>query len=343
MKSKIYLAKKQQYETDNKAIDKIIDNIDFSKLGNNIGIKLHFGEKGCNTYLNPEIVKAIYDKIISLGKKATLVECNVLYRGSRTNSTEHIKTAKEHGFDFGNIDILDGENGQQSIEINVGGIAQKAKLGKGLEKYDSLICISHFKGHEMAGFGGALKNLGMGLGSRAGKLHMHSNISPTINKSRCIGCGICAENCDVNAISINNGKAEINNKCIGCAMCIAVCPQKAVSVPWHGATSEQLQKKIVDYCKGTIKAVDENIIYINVLENITEECDCRGIKQSPIIQDIGILLSHDIIAIDKASLDLANKFSDNKFSSINYADNNLQINYGQKQCLGNKDYEIIEI
>jgi hypothetical protein len=341
MKSKVYFAKK---ETDNKAIDKIIENIDFSKLGNNIGIKLHFGEKGCNTYLNPEIAKAIYDKIISLGKKASLIECNVLYRGSRTNSKEHIKTAKQHGFDFGNIDILDGENGQKSVEVDVGGIAQKAKLGKGLEKYDSLICVSHFKGHMMAGFGGAFKNMGMGLGSRAGKLHMHSNISPSINKSRCIGCGICAENCDVNAISINNGKAEINNKCIGCAMCIAVCPQKAVAVPWHGATSEQLQKKIVEYTFGVIKKIgNKNIIYINVLENITEECDCMGIKQSPIMQDIGILLSHDIVAIDKASLDLADKFSNNKFGSINSADNNIQINYAEEKGLGNKDYEIIEI
>lgn len=196
-----------------KDIARILDKLDYSKLGERVAIKLHFGEKGCRTYVRPELVRAVYDKIVGLGKKAVLVECNVLYRGSRTNSTEHIKIAREHGFDMP-IDILDGEKGDEFVEVEVKeGLVRKARLGKGLEKYDSMIVISHFTGHVMAGFGGAIKNLGMGLGSRAGKLHMHSNIIPTTTE-KCIGCGVCIEHCNANAISLVNGKAKINpEKC----------------------------------------------------------------------------------------------------------------------------------
>ena len=120
-----------------KTIKKIIDKIDYSHLGKNIAIKVHFGEKGCDTYINPEIVKSVYQKIASLGKKPTLIECNVLYKGSRTNSADHIKTAHNHGFGDMDIDILDGEKGEQFIEVD------GCKLGAGLKKYDSLIVLSH--------------------------------------------------------------------------------------------------------------------------------------------------------------------------------------------------------
>ncbi len=324
-----------------KDIEKIIENIDFSKLGNRVAIKVHFGERGCETYVSPEIVKKVYDKIKSLGKNVKLVECNVLYRGSRTNKKEHVRTAKEHGFDFAEIDILDGEKGEEFVELPYGG--GKAKLGKGIEKYDSMIVISHFKGHMMAGFGGALKNIGMGLGSRAGKLFMHSNINPTINKSKCIGCSTCIDNCNANAIELVDGKAVIDkNKCEGCAMCIAVCPQEAIDVPWHGATREDLQKRVVDYAEAVISFFQNKIIYINVLQNITKDCDCFGIVQKPLLDDIGILAGNDIVSIDKASLDLTNEKSNNSFSDITDADE-TQIDYASEKGLGGKEYEIEEL
>ena len=318
-------------------IEKIIENIDYSKLGQKVAIKVHFGEAGCTTFMDPKLIKNVYQKIESLGKKATLVECNVLYKGSRTNSKDHLKTAKDHGFIDMDIDILDGENGEKFVDIN------NCKIGAGIKKYDSLIVISHFKGHGMAGFGGAIKNVGMGLGSRAGKLDMHSNVKPFINSSNCIGCGICANNCDVQAINIVDGKAFIDNdKCVGCAMCIAVCPHRAACVPWDGGTSDYLQEKIAQYAKAAL-SIFPNPLFINILEKITKDCDCRGSSQKPMTDDIGLLFSKNIVAIDQASLDLVNHSSQQKFNKINSVDKENQLNSAQKLNLGEKSYSLINL
>lgn len=323
-----------------KNIEKILEQIDFSPpaggLGKKVAIKVHFGEKGCNTYISPKIVKKVYEKIKSLGKEATLVECNVLYKGSRTNRADHLKTAREHGFDMP-IDILDGEFGKDFVEIN------GCKIGKGIENFDSLVVLSHFKGHMHAGFGGALKNLGMGLGSRAGKLDMHSSIRPSVTQEKCVGCGVCVKNCNAEAIFFEEGKAKIDEeKCEGCAMCISVCENGAVSVPWGGGTPERLQKKIAEYA-GAILSRFPKAVFINVLENITKECDCMGTAQKPMMEDVGILFSDDIVAIDRASLDLANKFSNGQFAKINAIDKEKQIQSAAELNLGSVDYELVEI
>lgn len=318
-----------------KDFNKILEQIDFSKLGKNVAIKVHFGEKGCDTFVSPELVKKIYQKIISMGKKATLVECNVLYKGERTHASSHIKLAKEHGFDFAPIDILDGEFGDNFIIVN------GCKLGAGIKKYDSMIVISHFKGHMATGFGGALKNIGMGLGSRAGKLAMHSNINPKILPNKCSGCGICVEYCNVKAISLIEGKSEIDPKlCEGCAMCIATCPNGAIMIPWQSETSEGLQKKIVDYASSVLSLFKDKITFINILENITEDCDCMGERQIPVIKNIGYITGNNIVVVDKASLDLANKAGFQKVHpNIN---KNIQIDYAIQRGLGESNYNLNE-
>ena len=326
-KAKVYFASN---------IEKILETLDFSKLGKKVAIKIHFGEKGCNTYLNPELARKVFEKMKSLGKDAALVECNVLYKSSRTNAKSHIATAREHGFQEP-IDILDGEFGKDSAEIN------DCKIGKGIERYDSLIVLTHFKGHMAAGFGGSLKNLGMGLGSRAGKLDMHSTIRPSVDRDKCVGCGICIKSCNAEEICFEEGKVQIDSeKCEGCAMCIAVCEGRAINVPWHGGTPERLQQKIAEYV-GAILTKFPNAIFINVLQNITEECDCMGIKQKPMMEDVGILASNDIVAIDQASLNLANEYSKNKFSKINVVDKNNQIKVAAELGLGNADYKLVKI
>jgi hypothetical protein len=323
-------------------IDRILDKIDYSILGKNVAIKVHFGEMGCVTYLSPKLVKRVYDKIVRLNKKATLVETNSLYKGSRTNAAEHIKTAHSHGFDFAPIDILDGEFGDEEIDIQIDkGLIKNVKLGKGISKYDSLIVLTHFKGHPMTGYGGALKNIGMGLGSRAGKLQMHCDAKPVINNEKCIGCGVCIKNCNYNAIQLTNDKAFIDNKkCVGCAMCIAVCKNKAVKEVW--CSTEKLQKKIIDYASGVLKLFP-NIIFINFLYNITPECDCFNYIQKPITPDIGILYGKNVVTIDKASLDLANKESNGEFDKINNIDKMTMIDYAFSKGLGEKEYGLIDL
>lgn len=317
-------------------IEKIIEKIDYSKMGDNVAIKVHFGEEGCETYINPELVRKVYQKIENLGKKATLIECNVLYRGSRTNSTDHLATAKSHGFTDMKIDILDGEMGDEFMEID------GCKIGRGIEKYDSMIVLSHFKGHEATGFGGAIKNVGMGLGSRAGKLDMHASVLPVVSE-KCIGCGKCATHCNAIAIDMIDGRAVIDEKkCVGCAMCISVCPIGAMEIPWGSRTSAQLQKRIVEYTGAVLKKIP-NTICINVLQNITKLCDCMDIKQKPIMEDVGILFSENIVSIDRASLDLVNKFSQGKFEKINQIDNDQQIKLAEELGLGNGEYELVEM
>jgi uncharacterized Fe-S center protein len=258
-----------------------------------------------------------------------------LYKGSRTNSTDHIKTAIAHGFDMP-IDIVDGEMGDEYINLD------GCKVGRGLEKYDSLVVLSHVKGHQSAGYGGAIKNLAMGLGSRAGKLDMHSNIKPSITPE-CIGCGICARDCDVKAITLENKQAIINhNICVGCAMCIAVCPHGAVQVPWGGRTNEELQSRMVEYTKAILK-FRPRAIYINVLENITALCDCYGAEQLPVMGDVGILYSDEILPIEQASLDLLNHHSKGKFLNINEINKYRQIEIAEEAGMGNSKYELIEL
>ena len=331
--SKVYFSEK---------LDILLDRIDFSKLGNNVAIKVHFGEKKCTTYIRSELVREVFDKLISLGKKATLVECNVLYKGSRTNSREHIQTAKVHGFDFAPIDILDGEMGDKFIEVEVkGGLINPVKIGEGLKKYDSMIVLTHFKGHSSAGYGGAFKNIGMGLASREGKFKMHSHVKPSVIRSRCIGCRVCAENCNYNAVKLIESKAKIDSKkCVGCAMCISVCNQKAVKVPWQSTTSENLQKHIINFAEGILKVIP-NTMFINFLNNITSDCDCMNYKQTPIIEDIGVLCSEDIVSIDKVSLDIVNKNSGGKFDKINRIDKSVQVNYAVERRLGEENYKLV--
>jgi hypothetical protein len=318
-----------------KDIERILDKVDYSKLGSRVAAKVHFGEKGCTTFINPKYARKLYDRIRGLGKEVKLVECNVLYRGSRTNKTLHLKTAEEHGFDIP-IEILDGEHGRDFVEI------QGCKIGKGIKNYDSLVVLTHFKGHMAFGFGGAIKNLGMGLGSRAGKLHMHSNLKPSVS-DLCIACEACVENCNDKAISIVGGKAKIDDKaCIGCAMCISVCKAGAVSVPWRGRTSQDLQKKIAEYAAAVLSLFPD-AIFINVLENITANCDCVGARQKPVMKDVGILFSNGIVAVEQASLDLANKFSEGRFSRINSVDKQYQIKIAEELALGSSRYNLVEL
>ncbi|MBN1923620.1 MAG: DUF362 domain-containing protein [Nanoarchaeota archaeon] len=318
-----------------KEFDKLLESIDFSKLGKKIAIKCHFGEEGCTTFIPPSIVKKLYDKVKTKSNTVDLVDCNVLYKGARTTKTEHLKTAKEHGFTFAPVKILDGEYGQDVAEIN------NSKIGKGIKDYDSIIVLTHFKGHMETGFGGALKNIGMGLASRAGKLYLHGDTAkPSVNKSKCIGCGVCISECPVECIKLKDEKAEIvQEDCIGCAMCIAVCPVCAIKIPWAGSTPFKVQEKICDYTKNVLSLFGKNTVFINCLINITTNCDCMSTKQEPVIEDIGFLYSKDLISLESASKELVTKKA-MKLKGVLF---NHMLDYAEKTGLGKKEYKILEI
>ncbi|MBD3190004.1 MAG: DUF362 domain-containing protein [Candidatus Heimdallarchaeota archaeon] len=305
-----------------------------------IGIKIHFGERENDTHVDPELLKGL-PKIF---QKPIFVECNVLYRGNRTNKSDHLQQAAEHGFDFIEIEILDGEIGGDFMEIEIDTKNTKlAKLGKELRKFHQLISIAHFKGHIATGFGGAFKNIGMGLGSRGGKLDMHAGISPKIQEEKCIACGACAEQCPGDAITVEN-VAEIDQSlCIGCAQCIAICPEGAVGIPWGSHSNEVLMEKIAEYTLAALK--NRNWWYINFLTDITLKCDCVGTKQEPIMEDIGILFSKDPVAIDQASLDLVIEYNAgiDPFKKANNVNSEHLLEYAEKIDMGSREYELERI
>ena len=340
--SKVYFYKIEKQSTDvmYDAGKKLSDIISKSfGLKDSVAIKVHFGEQGNETYLKPDFAKAVCEDLKTKVKDMALVDCTVLYKGARSFGSGHKKVAIDHGFNFAPVEILDGEKGDEETKIKIGGKHFKeAKIGKGIEKFNAILAISHFKGHGAAGFGGALKNIGMGLGSKGGKMAMHQTFKIVPNSKVCIGCGTCVRNCPVGALSLENGKAKIDyGKCIGCGFCISICPVGAIEIPWRSQSAKDLQERIVEYAAAVLKG--RKSFFVNVLTSITKDCDCHGAPQKQIMKDIGILLSDDIVAIEEASLDLAGRES---FSKIGI-DPEDQVNHAVLMGLGKKQYELINL
>lgn len=305
-----------------------------------VAIKIHFGERGSKTYLSPILVKSVYDRLEEKVAKLALVDCNVLYKGERSFGTTHKKLALDNGFGFGEIIIADGEKGEKEllVEVNQKHFS-KVKIGGALADFNCLLAVTHFTGHGGTGFGGALKNVGMGLGSKGGKLAMHQAFRLIIDPEICRGCFACQRECPGKAILEKEGKAKINyEKCLGCGICISVCPYGAVQVPFGAGSSEELQERIVEYALGALKG--KKSFFVNVLLNITPMCDCfRGAVQKPMVADIGILVSNDIVAIDQASVDLVGLEN----LKQNVENPLVQIEYAQKLGLGQRSYQLKEI
>ncbi|NLP45297.1 MAG: DUF362 domain-containing protein [Peptococcaceae bacterium] len=298
-----------------------------------VPLKVHFGEKGNKTFIPAECYSEIINYLKEQGVSPFYIETNVLYRGSRTTSDLHIETARSHGFTQIPIIIADGDIGTDyhEIEINKDHIS-KCKIGKGYGKFKQFIVLSHFKGHIEAGFGGALKQLGMGFAARSGKLEQHSGISPVVRTKKCISCGICMEKCNYNAIQISDSAVIDDGKCIGCAGCIAVCPEGAIVNTWGG---EHFLEKLAEYAYGAAK--DKDIIYITFVHNITKDCDCSGVPMKPITSNIGILASKDPVALDTACLDLVQKNSGQKL----FEKGRLTLRHAEKIGLGTMEYQLI--
>jgi len=299
-------------------------------------VKVHFGERGCDTFVPAKYIKQITDNL----DQPTFIETSVLYKSQRRTASGHLDVEKENGFDWLTIDFLDGEEGDDFIEIKIkGNYFSECYLGRGLEKYKELLVISHFKGHGGSGFGGAIKNLGMGLASRKGKLAMHASIKHNIQKEKCISCGSCISHCPVSAIEFDDNKKAFikQHKCISCSKCISVCPVGAVKIPWGSTGRKELGEKIAEYAYAA--QLNRKCFYINFLINITKECDCNDVHMEPVIPDIGILASSDPVAIDQASYDLAVKQS----SAAENFNSDPQLHYAEEIGLGSRDYELINL
>ena len=279
--------------------------------GKFVAIKMHFGELGNISYLRPNYAKAVADLVKEEGGKPFLTDCNTMYPGSRKNALEHLYCAWENGFTPMTVGcpvlIGDGLKGTDDIAVPVvgGEYVKEAKIGRAVMDADVFISLSHFKGHETTGFGGAIKNIGMGCGSRAGKMAMHADGKPYVETDLCVGCGACAKICAHNGPQIENKKCRIDqNNCVGCGRCIAVCPKDAIH-PTFQASVRLLNCKIAEYAKAVL---DGRPSYcINIVRDVSPNCDCHPENDVPIVPDVGMFASADPVALDLACAEAINR------------------------------------
>lgn len=335
-----------------------IANIDMK--GKYVAIKMHFGEPGNIAYLRPHFARAVADVVKELGGRPFLVDCNTLYTGLRHNGLDHLDAAEINGFNTVttgcHVVIGDGIKGTDEVIVPVKGgeLVKNAHIGRAVADADVIISLAHFKGHEGAGFGGTLKNLGMGCGSITGKRDQHSGSKPQVDQTKCIGCHRCTTQCAHSAISFIDGKATIDHgKCVGCDRCMGVCPVKAIAII-NGNANEILNKKIVEYAKAVVQ--DKPAFYINIVMDVSPNCDCHPENDGMIIPDVGMFCSADPIAIDVACADMCNKQPVIANSALGESEHKLhdyfcdvhpetdwrvQITHGEKIGLGSSDYKLV--
>lgn len=369
MKAKVYFADMHcRKKADNKAskIERLCEAVGLKnilKKDELTAIKLHFGEFGNDTHIRPQLVRKVVDLVKQERAKPFLTDTNTLYSGSRKNSVDHLNTAYAHGFSPCTVDapiiIADGLHGKNQVSIPVDlKYFKEIFIAREIYDADSMVVLSHFKGHIVAGFGGAIKNLAMGCASFWGKRAQHDT-RVCINKENCTACSSCIKVCPASAISMkkeNEQKFAFVNRelCIGCFECSTVCEYNSINNE-HDSDLHNFVERISEYAYGAIQNKKDKIIYINFLLSITPDCDCVSWSDAPMVADIGILASTDPVAIDKACYDLVTKAQ-----SIHPMDNNginidkfshrwektfgyHQLEYGAEIGLGTLDYELIHI
>jgi len=327
--------------------------------GDLMGIKVHFGEEGNITYLRPELARLVADYLKDAGAKPFLTDTSTLYRGQRSQAVDHFNLAIRHGFSYATVGCPiifgDGLIGRDYVEIELNQHNLKTmRLASAYFHMDGAVVLSHVKGHIQTGMGAALKNVSMGMASRGQKQGLHSDITPQVNKDKCTGCGECAKWCPEDAITLVNHKAEIDGaKCIGCGECVSVCRFDAISVNWQTETRRMLER-MAEFCLGYHKLKGEKTLYINVMLDITPDCDCAGWSDLPVVPNVGIVASYDPVAVDQASADLVNqqqglegtRLKENlapgqdKFAAITGSPWYYLLEYAEQLGLGQRDYDL---
>lgn len=337
-----------------------------------VAVKLHFGEKGNTTFVEPFFFRTIVERIKACKGKPFLTDTNTLYRGERQEAPSHLALAYTHGFLPSEVGapvvIADGIRGNSAVEVPIDKpLFKSVALAREIFAADALVSVAHFKGHELTGFGGTLKNLGMGCASRAGKLAQHSNLSPQVKKKACKGCRRCLASCPCNAIVMVDPGSELKrdhaiafidpDRCVGCAECLLVCPSDAIRIRWN-ETIPLFQKKMVEYAFGAIQGKRGKALFLNFVRKVTPLCDCAGFSGDPIVRDIGILASEDPVAIDQSSVDLVNEEEGIRSSQLRGAwerggdkfralyprvDWTIQLDYASEIGMGSRDYELIPV
>lgn len=314
-------------------------------------IKLHFGEEGNSGYIKPPLVRAVVERCESAGAKPFLCDTNTLYIRRRHNAVEHLMLAAEHGFTTQSVGcpvmIGDGLRGHESVRVSVKGKhSREVSVAPAAVHADAIIGLAHVTGHIGVGLGGAIKNIGMGLSSRAGKLVQHAGESPIVNTTKCRGCGVCAQWCPEGAISVESGTAEIDSDaCISCGYCLCLCREGAVGFSWTG-DSVYLQERIAEHAAGVLAGKKGKLAFMNVIIASTEKCDCMGSGTGRMLsEDLGILASTDPVALDCATAEVINEAAGRDVFRDFYPDIDYlcQARHASGLGLGNCEFELAEV
>jgi uncharacterized Fe-S center protein len=312
-------------------------------LNTTLPLKVHFGEKGNTTYIKPRVYDGIIDFLQNNAVTTSFIETSVLYGGERFKKDLHIERAHKHGFTRLPVIIADGDQGEIFTDITIDKKHYKScKIAGGFDQFNQMIVMAHFKGHMLAGFGGAIKQLSMGFASRGGKMAMHFSIKPQITNRKCRQCHLCESRCNEKAISIGKKSSIDHTRCVGCSACVSICPHKAVTIYspltliklLSGGTGNSFRERLVEYAYAA--QTGKKFIYMNFLLNITAGCDCEPRSMKQLVKNIGITISSDPVAIDKASYDLV-KASGKTFSGSH------TFKYAESIGLGSTAYTLKEI
>ena len=354
MKPKVYFiptSASDSLDTIHKKLLALYDQAQFSlcfEPADLVAIKIHFGEDGNTTHVPANYLIPIIDEMKKNKTKPFFTDTCVLYKSKRSDAVNHLLLAEKHSFapqiTGAPVIIADGLRGRNEIEVKIPGkLFKKVSIAADAMTTNAMLVVTHVTGHMASGIGGAIKNIGMGLASRKGKLRQHSSMKPRIDVAKCTGCGQCIIWCPENAITMNGNMAVINEKiCIGCGECLTICNFDAVRYNWK-TSNESLQKKMAEHALGAVIQKKDKVCFLNFLMNITSDCDCLTGGQKPFMKDIGILASKDPVAIDKASLDLIEQFSGKTLVSQSYPaiDPTVQLVHGEEIGLGRIEYELV--
>ncbi len=317
MSSKVFFADMRAGHRENlfTKLERLLDAAGLSatvSAGDLTAIKIHFGEKGGHAYIRPTFIRRIVDKVKALGGRPFLTDSCTLYPGQRKEAVSALTCGIENGFAYAvagaPLIMCDGLRGHSARRVPIeNGILESVDIGLEILEADVLIAVSHFKCHELTGFGGALKNLGMGCSSRQGKMEQHSSVAPVVSEEKCTACGACLKACAHDAIAMMEGKALIDAvKCTGCGRCITVCEETAIQVQWNQAP-EMVMKRMAEYAMGAVHGKTGKTLFVNFITQVSPACDCYGHSDAPIVPDIGIVASTDPVALDQACADLVNQ------------------------------------
>ena len=315
-----------------------------------VAVKVHVGEKNNVTHIKPDLAAEAVKMIAAAGAQSFITDTATLYKGERENAIKHTIHAYRHGFHYRRTGApfipVDGLSGSDEVEVTINGdLHDKVGVAGQILLADAMVVISHATGHMGSGIGAAIKNVGMGLSSRAGKMRQHSSITPEVVTETCENCGKCRKWCPTDAISEQEGVSYIAREiCIGCGECIAVCRYGAVKYDF-AIESAVLQKSMAEHAAGVVRHFGPKAVYVNVLVDMTPDCDCLSKRQKKAVPDIGILASTDIVAVDQATVDMtARAHGSNLAEKFHPAlDPGIQIAHAEKVGMGKRTYELEEI